>query len=391
MKLLLVATLVGFAVALGLISVDFNSASGTGGYYLPNSQPNQLVRSAAPSTARSLQNTSAHNDATTTEKPVYLNQKVIDGEPTLLCTEDNTVLQALKQAVEIWNEALSGALSFDQDLGPFAIHTNKGRAPSSCADDEPNIDVDVVVVYEKGAGNSVYDSRWSDVGEPPRKLFETDTQPAYLNTEHATIVLRNRHSVSVSTLVHELGHVLGLRDYGDCNSLRIGTSRFEPTVTAQHYALMYNAGDRDCRPTIEEAITDRDLRDLYEAYHVGAVANITLVGDVVVGAKQIGDMILPTVVEVTLDWGADGIEKASHGASQIAVLRQDRGSDIWHLVHQASIRDELGVVFYQVSCHSNRRRALIHATRAAGSAADHPSSWLAGQTPTAHRVPESLR
>ena len=206
----------------------------------------------------------------------------------------------MEQAVAIWNKALSGTLTFSQNNVPFTIYSNNGLPPSSCDDNKPSIDVDVVVIYERSSDSSVYDSKKSDMGQPPRKLFETDNEASYLSDEHASIVLRSLVGIRVSTLVHELGHALGLSDYKDCDELRNqGKAHQDPDPEDQHYSLMAKH-KASCRPIDENTITGRDLRDLYEAYHVGAITNVAADGDIYVGSKQIDDMMLPKVVEFTL-------------------------------------------------------------------------------------------
>ena len=64
--------------------------------------------------------------------------------------------------------------------------------------------------------------------------------------------------------MHELGHVLGLSDYGTCDGLRVrgsGSAATNPDVQNQHYSLMYNASDRECRPMNQEGITERCCPD----------------------------------------------------------------------------------------------------------------------------------
>ncbi len=140
-----------------------------------------------------------------------------------------------------------------------------------------------------------------------------------INKDAAEIVTSST-TPTVSTLVHELGHALGLSDYKECDKLRDqGKTHQDPDPNDQHYSLMAKS-KAACRPIDESTVTGRDLRDLYEAYHVGAITNVVVDGDIYVGSKQIDDMMLPKVVEFTLRWGADGIEEASHGASHIVVL-----------------------------------------------------------------------
>lgn len=274
MRLLAVAFVTGLAFAAGVLGVGLHGIAGSGaplqsGLVETGPQPQRSLPQE-----QQLATPAAHSNANTEGRPVYLNGRVIQGRPTILCTTNRRVLPILRQAIAAWNDALSRSLPFASDGGPFTIHDATGGVHTSCDDNRPTLDVDVVVVFEHASGSSLYDSEKSDPEEPPRKEFKTDDETSYVNSDHATLILRNENNVvQLSTLIHELGHVLGLSDYKTCDGLRVpgeGPAAADPDFHDQLYAVMYNAADRQCRPLDHETITDRDLPDLYEAYHVGA-------------------------------------------------------------------------------------------------------------------------
>ena len=248
MRLVAVAFVTGLCLAAGILGVQLEDATGA---HAPDVQP-RVEEGHEPAgrwpTSSRQALAASHSDANTEGNAVYLNGRLIRGEPTVLCTTSDAVLTQLRLAVQRWNDALSGALPHGDDTGPFGIHPRTGSAPSSCAYNLPTLDIDVVVVYERTSGSSVYDSKKSDPGQLPRKQFETDNESAYLNTEHATLVLRDPNEIKVSTIVHELGHVLGLSDYESCEPLR---GRGSAHIRGE-------TSDRVCGPTTRGAVAAAD-------------------------------------------------------------------------------------------------------------------------------------
>ncbi len=123
-------------------------------------------------------------------------------------------------------------------------------------------------------------------------------------------------------MVHELGHVLGLGDYAPLDS--------DPTNNCDHFrkrlvdplgdhlSVMTYPGDTpECRT--RGVITGRDLRDFYEAYHVGPLTGVRMDGDVKL--SQSG------VLSATFHWGKDGAEELSHNATHI--IAQRKTTDGW--------------------------------------------------------------
>ena len=153
-------------------------------------------------------------------------------------------------------------------------------------------------------------------------------------------------SVTVATMMHELGHVLGLTDYISCTDLRVGTDITTGLAVPNdidpwddHYSLMRNKGSASCR--YQGAVTGRDLRDIYEEYRVAAITNVRLDGSAI-------EMTLSgppsRQLTATFWWGPDGIAEANHNASHVAVLRRAVGSTIWAQVGFAMfVRDSDGV------------------------------------------------
>ena len=115
-------------------------------------------------------------------------------------------------------------------------------------------------------------------------------------------------------MVHELGHVLGLSHYDDadhCDQLRddlIGP-------LGDHYTAMSyrpRAGTEACETN--GVITGRDLRDHYEAYHIGPLTGVKMKGAVTVTST--------TRVNATFYWGKAGALELSHNAKHLLAQRK---------------------------------------------------------------------
>ena len=332
MRLLLIAAIVGIALAAGVLGNVGREAESANAPAPQNSTPVATPNALTPPNLdRALRLPASHSDSNTETVKVGLNGNLILGKPTLICTADTgldqSVFTNLKTAIDIWNNALKDSLNFEA----LSLHTRAGGLrPNDCDDVSNTLDVHVEVVHRLDettdpagcpAGTSACYLRVPGyMNSPPRQMFR---RTATINADAAEIVSTST-TTEVSTLVHELGHVLGLSDYttdnipgnDTCDGLVVkpGSDIADPDPNNQHYALMYNAADRDCRPADQTVITGRDLRDLYEAYHVGAITNVHLSTNATLSS---GTLTVPFY------WGASGIAQASHNASHVAIFGRD--------------------------------------------------------------------
>ena len=288
----------------------------------------------------------SHSDSNTGGDEALPNPNMIQGRPTTVCTTDPTWFRALAPAIRYWNSALS-TLTFGDDGSehPLELYrTAAGHMPTAangCTDIATGgVDVVAVAGQCRSGGLACYEPR----RDPTTRRMEFETPvaagQAYQSTEHATLIYNTGDPVTFNVAVHELGHVLGLRDYRvdrrpmrpqreGCDDLRRDTV-VDPA--GRHFSVMRNNQQVDCWS--EGVITGRDLRDLYEAYHVGAITRVALQGPVTLQGGALS---------ATLSWG-DGINQARHNASHIAILRQAAGSTTWELVESRLIDATVGTM-----------------------------------------------
>ncbi len=337
MKRLFAALAIGLTLGFALLSVGFEPITGRTTPSTPT--PPRFSPSTQISTPQhdGPAQRPAHQYA---GLDVRLNQNVIDGVPTVVCTTDPQLFDHLGQATNAWNSALS-SLTFGSDgtAQPLVLHqTTSGGRPQSCADIAGALDVDVVAVIGTGCRRSTAVACYvSDrATDPLRRGFTTPNG----STEHATIFVQQASDATFDVLIHELGHVLGLSDYRENSSsddddqgcMRLhGDLPGIPDVDPlnNHFSLMRNQRTADCWS--EGVITGRDLRDFYEAYHVGAITNISVTGLVTLNDGTLS---------ARLSW-RHGIDQANHNASHVVILRQAAGSTSWDVVTSMPISSTL--------------------------------------------------
>lgn len=263
--------------------------------------------------------TASHSDSNTSGEIVRLNQNVINGISTTICTRDATLRQLVHDAVRTWNNAL-------RDLG-FSVFTIVST--SSCAGakievvQSPRASCRAGFNEAMGTGTrACYRAHPTD--NPPRKEFSNTKMPPDLQDRALVIYQALSYEpgsrVHFATMMHELGHALGLSHYEHvCALLR--TASVDPV--GDHFVAMASAGDA-CRA--RGVVTGRDLRDFYEAYHVGPVTNVGHAGSATVSV---------TGMRTRLDWGADGARQAWHGASRLVVMAKTASG--WRVVQSTPI------------------------------------------------------
>ena len=308
-RLISTAIVVGAALALATLGV----VDGFSRPHIPEAQRTQasFVRTSLDEYQSRLP--ASHSDSNTDpDEVVYLNQRIIDGETTNICTAEAEFTGKLRTAVNEWNRALA-------DLGrPLTIV----RTPN-CADTNAT-DVDVVLRRATAVDNNAmrcltaracYIARKHRL--PPRKFFYYDG-----SLNHAAIVYRAT-DVTIGTLLHELGHVLGLAHYDGADQCSI--LRSAPVDPAgDHFSVMTGTGS-NCKSNY--LVTGRDLRDFYEEYHVGPVTNIAHRGSTALPS--------PGGTRISLDWGDSGGTEAWHSASHFVVMAQT--STGWRFVRSFSV------------------------------------------------------
>ena len=344
MRRTLAAIVLGLALGAGVLGFAVDESSGA-------------IRSV-PASPTASDFPAAHDDGNTdNDEDVFLNENVINGQPTKICTRSTNprLLQVLSQAIDIWHNRLSPDSDGDEEIDADALfdyHVFKRTTTPACAGADVEVVENTLLVnatsIDVECKGGVFDHavsgspracyRWDPQSSPPRKLFKWDEAPNNSRLSDRAVLIyqalshQPNSSDHLGTMVHELGHVLGLSHYDDpnhCGQLR--QSMVDPL--RDHFTAMSyrpRAGTTACETN--GVITGRDLRDLYEAYHIGPLTDVRLDGDVTVTSSN--------QVKATFYWGEDGGEELSHNATHI--LAQRKTTSGWSTIGAAKAFDKDG-------------------------------------------------
>ena len=115
MKQILLGAVAGLALAAGLLGLQIPSVGGTDRILVDDSRSAQDPRAESLPPQEPPRIIASHDNSNTEEVRVGLNGNLISGRPTLVCTSSKDLFDDLKEAVDIWNEALQ-----DSSVRPVA-------------------------------------------------------------------------------------------------------------------------------------------------------------------------------------------------------------------------------------------------------------------------------
>ncbi|MCY4103686.1 MAG: hypothetical protein OXG55_10580, partial [bacterium] len=198
---------------------------------------------------------------------VGVHLKMLAGEELVVCTlaNDSALKQLIQRSTDAWNQRIQIAnAGFSRDVFDFR---------SACPSSQNEIDVKVIQVTADSISNYCDGTPPACAetlrvgGNPPRVTGKTiyidrrygsgPTAAPPPNPEVPGAILAGD---KLRVMIHELGHMLGLGDYGNC-----GSTTFV-SVMAGGKCIPSEANDYGWSRA-QDLIQDRDLEDLYALYH----------------------------------------------------------------------------------------------------------------------------
>ena len=289
MKLWLLASITGLALAAALLGLTVERTDSARQQPSVTEFPPNLVPVASGnmmSENQHLQGPAAHGDGNRAAEE-YLNEHVINGKTTTICAEDKALHEALTAATQAWNQAfdnLAGGSVLTNHPNSYLLTTLDpvtGLPIEQTVTDCRGMDVEVLRRTDRSRASfcgregwdaaACYASKRVSTPRPRREFNSPDNDDTDTMRQSYGIIYYQASDISHATLVHELGHVLGLSDYLTCDELRAGPDK--STGLAQpgdvdplddHFSVMRNDRTADCNSG--SVITGRDLRDFYETY-----------------------------------------------------------------------------------------------------------------------------
>lgn len=299
----------------------------------------------------------AHDDATTEDRQVFLNERVIDGQPTLICIDQQRPAFSRDETAALYRALNDAVVDWERELGLnlFTIIDRRASTASQSCTGTNAPEFDVLIRFgncTRDRSYACYQDDESEPGEPPRRHFKNQT-----STKYSAVVYQggpeprpDTLKPHVSTIRHELGHVIGLNDYhdGSCWGLRVRSVPTMPPVPLgpaqsfvardvdrydNHVSLMLTNGRAMCRST---DISYRDKRDFYEAYQPGALDGVS-----VSLTKKEGS----TPKSLSVRWTLSGMEDLEHNGTHIAVIGRHptiAAHQAWKVLKAVKLRNRRG-------------------------------------------------
>ena len=186
---------------------------------------------------------------------VVVHAKMLNGEEIRVCadTDDSAVKENVKQSAKHWNDKIKARNpQFFRDVFEYVADCQDG-----------NIDVTVEIIADAAIDQKKYCN--ADVRACAQIKAGGNNPPTITGDR---IFVKHFARFARRTIIHELGHFLGLGDYFDEND---GKCNHPPIFRSTHDDFASVMAGGNCR---EETIQKRDLDDLYAVYHPGPRADM---------------------------------------------------------------------------------------------------------------------
>ncbi len=316
------------------------------------------------------------------------NGNLILGRTTLICTTEPEFFGLLDEAITAWNTRLHGLLvdRDDHPIDPLTLHKVNDEIPASCASADipyPQRNAYVVALRATDAVKctnsepAACHTRRTDANG--RRDFLTGFAG---HTDHALIIFEH-DAIQPETVLHELGHTLGLPDYRSCDAL-YGKEDDATDVDRNDddLALMRNNRAALCRSV--GLVTGRDLRDLFEVYYPAPPIGVTASFDPHASGYGTVRFRWDQTTDPDDAWTGTDLTQLSHQANDVGLFgRKTVGSGAWTLLARTGTgsASKHGIDWQIVNDHRYAEYMLVGLTQvqldilARGTA---PTSWTYG-------------
>lgn len=345
MRLLIAATFLGLALGaalLGRFEFEESNSATAGSDARHTGETGRTATVPGPEGPPRL--IAAHSDSNSQGNTVYLNQNVIDGETTTICTTitNQRLQEIIDHAVELWNNALNSS-SNGLGFNVFSTVTACSGADIEVVFNTPpsaSTPIACMRTFNSNTGGGTWaclDTDKSDTNDLPRRTFTSlkDASRGRALLIYQALAYQPASKKHEYVMAHELGHALGLAHYENqttetnphlptqpglerCNALRAAMpSQFDVDPQDDDYTTLTGPFATCASHQFVTAghVTGRDLRDFYEAYQVGAITNVQASLVMTTAPMSIAPLKL-----LYFRWTEDDAREAAHNAKYVAVV-----------------------------------------------------------------------
>ena len=192
---------------------------------------------------------------------VAVHPNMLNGQPIRVCTasSETAVRENVEKSADTWNDKIK--------VKNPAFPRNVFEFVSNCSDDNIDVKVFVIIPDDLISDGSLCEQDVSACAE----IITVGNNPPRITGSR--VFVKHSSRLVRRTMIHELGHFLGLGDYFDVNDAKCDRAATTPEEREEYISVMATL---DCR---RSTVQKRDLKDLHAIYHPGARGGMYFSGD----------------------------------------------------------------------------------------------------------------